>query len=53
MYITVNNSQHGQYNMSALSIVFERLTLVIETIQTTKFQPLDNERQIYPFNCLF
>jgi len=31
--------------------VFEHLH-VVETVQTTKFQPLDNERQICRSNCL-
>jgi len=44
MYITINNDQHDRYSMSTLSIAFKRLTLVVETVQTTKFQPLDNEQ---------
>jgi len=32
-------------SMSALSIEFERLMFVVKTVQTTKFQPLDNDRQ--------
>jgi len=40
MYIAVNG---GRYSMLALSIAFKHLTLVVETVQTTKFQLLDNK----------
>jgi len=51
-------SPEPSHNMSALLIAFERLTLVlVKTVllklQITKFQPLDNERQIYLSNDLF
>ena len=39
-------------NVSTLSKAFESLTLVVETVQTTKFQQLDNERQICCSNTI-
>jgi len=41
IYINRDHGQHGRDSVIAPSTAFERLMLVVETIQTTKFQPLE------------